>query len=94
MPPASDRTPLLSPDGDTVGTDPRVDDTRADLRRVADSFPRSVWLIATVEFCERFSFFGIVGLMQNFLQNKPDDALHTGGIGECHLNTFIFAVVN
>ena len=57
MPPASDRTPLLSPDGDTVGTDPRVDDTRADLRRVADSFPRSVWLIATVEFCERFSFF-------------------------------------
>ena len=39
MPPASDRTPLLSPDGDTVGTDPRVDDTRADLRRDGVAVP-------------------------------------------------------
>lgn len=49
------------------------------LRKVADSFPLSVWLIATIELCERFAYFGIVGPMQNYIQSTV--ALSQGGTG-------------
>lgn len=52
---ASDRTPLLRANGATAGTENPVHHSRTGLRRVSDSLPRSVWLIATIEFGERFS---------------------------------------
>lgn len=73
----TDRTPLLSTSvSATVATKSLVN-----LRRVADSFPLSVWLIATVELCERFAYFGIVGPMQNYIQNSGNDPLRPGGMG-------------
>ncbi|KAH8696354.1 oligopeptide transporter [Talaromyces proteolyticus] len=80
MPATSERTRLL-PERDEVEPASVVRESEAHLRRVADSFPRSVWLIATIEFCERFAYFGIVGPMQNYMQNAMDDPLHPGGIG-------------
>lgn len=76
----SDRSPLL-----TAGSD-RAHDTLAtrthdNLRKIADSLPSSVWIIATIELCERFAFFGIIGPMQNYIQNTRHDPLHPGGIG-------------
>jgi POT family proton-dependent oligopeptide transporter len=77
----SERTPLLLPERDEAEPACVVRESHTHLRRVADSFPRSVWLIATIEFCERFAYFGIVGPMQNYMQNAMDDPLRPGGIG-------------
>jgi proton-dependent oligopeptide transporter, POT family len=72
----AERTPLLgAADGD--GASPSNDG----LRRVADSLPLSVWLIATIEMCERFAHFGALGPMQNYIQNPRNDSLRPGGIG-------------
>ncbi|KAL4770168.1 hypothetical protein BDW60DRAFT_209353 [Aspergillus nidulans var. acristatus] len=73
----TDRNPLLSASiSATVATK-----THDNLRRTADSLPLSVWLIATIELCERFAYFGIVGTMQNYIQNSRNDPLRPNGIG-------------
>jgi POT family proton-dependent oligopeptide transporter len=68
------------------------DEDRTSLRIVADSLPRSVWLVTVVEFCERFAFFGLSGPFQNYIQNS-NDSLRPGaiGLGQAHatsLNQF------
>jgi hypothetical protein len=43
------------------------------LRRVADDLPWSAFLIAVVELCERFAYYGLVGPFQNYMANKWHD---------------------
>ncbi|CAF2518636.1 unnamed protein product [Rotaria sp. Silwood2] len=38
------------------------------LEHISDRIPLSVWLIVICELCERFSFYGISGLFQNYIQ--------------------------
>lgn len=92
---ATSRTPLLnSSTGDsasqnvyTYGTEngdsatDQQDQSLHGLRRVADSLPLNVWIIATIEACERFAFFGMAAPLQNYVQNPRDDPLRPGGIG-------------
>ncbi len=47
------------------------------LRRVSDSIPIAAFTIVLVEFCERFAFYGLSGVFQNYLQNP----LPPGGNG-------------
>lgn len=77
----SDRSPLLTARSDGARFDTLATHTHNDLRKIADSLPSSVWVIATIELCERFAFFGIIGPMQNYIQNTRHDPLHPGGIG-------------
>ncbi|OKL60563.1 hypothetical protein UA08_03946 [Talaromyces atroroseus] len=81
MPAISEHTSLLPSEHDETEPTSTVRESHAHLRKVADSFPRSVWHIATIELCERFAYFGIVGPMQNYMQNAMDDPLHPGGLG-------------
>ncbi|KAA8646630.1 uncharacterized protein ATNIH1004_008063 [Aspergillus tanneri] len=80
-----ERTPLLSArfDGaaDDEGTTLSITKPNNGLRRIADSLPLSVWLIATIELCERFAYFGTVAPMQNYIQNPRNDPLRPGVIG-------------
>lgn len=79
----TDRTPLLpagSAGSDGAETDLSITKSHDDLRRVADTFPLSVWLIATIELCERAAYFGTLAPMQNYIQNSRNDAIR-GGIG-------------
>jgi POT family proton-dependent oligopeptide transporter len=41
------------------------------LREVADSLPLSAYLVILIEFCERFTFYGLSGPFQNYVQ-APD----------------------
>ncbi|THC88582.1 hypothetical protein EYZ11_011973 [Aspergillus tanneri] len=79
-----ERTPLLSArfDGaaDDEGTTLSITKPNNGLRRIADSLPLSVWLIATIELCERFAYFGTVAPMQNYIQNPRNDPLRPGVI--------------
>ncbi|UJR19089.1 hypothetical protein I4U23_022220 [Adineta vaga] len=41
------------------------------LERVADRIPIAAWLIVICELCERFAFYGISGLFQNYIEFPP-----------------------
>ncbi|KAK9474807.1 POT family-domain-containing protein [Dipodascopsis tothii] len=51
------------------------------LRRVADRLPAAAWLVALVELCERFTYYGLTGPFMNYMQYKSTDPLHPGAIG-------------
>ncbi|KAJ8062266.1 hypothetical protein OCU04_008814 [Sclerotinia nivalis] len=61
-----------------------TDEERRTLRRVGDSLPMSAWLVAIVELCERFSYYGCVGLFQNYVQRPLDGSLGQGALGLGH----------
>ncbi|KLO12163.1 PTR2-domain-containing protein [Schizopora paradoxa] len=66
-------------DGDTLANgELEVDDLEKEkLRRVSDAIPIAAFTIVLVEFCERFAFYGLSGVFQNYLQNP----LPPGGNG-------------
>ncbi|KAF9172974.1 peptide transporter ptr2 [Mortierella sp. AD011] len=54
------------------------------LRRVADTIPAAAWLVVVVEFCERFTYYGLSGPFQNYIQypyTSERGADHPGAIG-------------
>jgi dipeptide/tripeptide permease len=50
------------------------------LPHVADSLPLSAFLIAIVELCERFAYYGLSGPFQNYIANPPKSTL-PGALG-------------
>ncbi|KAL9551491.1 hypothetical protein MBANPS3_004233 [Mucor bainieri] len=53
---------------DTEGPEP-TDEDWAELPEVADSIPKAAFLVILVEFCERFTYYGLSGPFQNYIQN-------------------------
>lgn len=49
------------------------------LHKVADRLPWAAWSVAAVELCERFTYYGISGPFQNYMQN-PRGGLRPGAI--------------
>jgi dipeptide/tripeptide permease len=43
------------------------------LPRVADKLPWGAFLVAIVELCERFAYYGLSGPFQNYMANKQND---------------------
>ncbi|CAO3595156.1 unnamed protein product [Absidia cylindrospora] len=41
------------------------------LHEVADSVPLSAYLVILIELCERFTYYGLSGPFQNYIQNDP-----------------------
>ena len=54
----------------------------ATLRKVADHLPWSAFIVALVELCERFTYYGLSGPFQNYIQYDPHDTPIRGGIGK------------
>jgi dipeptide/tripeptide permease len=50
------------------------------LRRIPAHIPPSAFLIALVELCERFAFYGLSGPFQNYISNAPGSA-NPGALG-------------
>lgn len=50
------------------------------LPRVADTLPRGAFLIAIVELCERFAYYGLSGPFQNYIANEYNDANGLPGV--------------
>ncbi|MCJ1443525.1 MAG: hypothetical protein MMC23_004023 [Stictis urceolatum] len=67
---------------------------KAALRHVGESLPVAAWLVAIVELCERFTYYGCQGLFQNYIQRPLDGsgggpgALGLGQQGATGLGTF------
>lgn len=53
--------------------DEPTEEERRTLRKVSDKLPWSAFLVAMVELCERFTFYGLSGPFQNYIQNAYHD---------------------
>lgn len=76
---ADEKAPIDTPDGD----EPTEQETKA-LRHVAENLPISAWLVAVVELCERFTYYGMSGLFQNYVNNPLDGSQGRGALGLGH----------
>ncbi|CAM0142265.1 peptide transporter ptr2 [Umbelopsis sp. WA50703] len=90
IPPAYDHA-----EDDEFGPEP-TEEEWGTLREVADNIPTSAFLVILIEFCERFTYYGLSGPFQNYIQNPappsyPADqpgALGRGQQTATALNTF------
>ena len=55
-------------DDDVSRPEPTEEDW-ATLREVGDKLPTSAFLVIIIEFCERFTYYGLSGPFQNYIQN-------------------------
>lgn len=66
-------------DFEVEGPEPTEEDWKQ-LREVSDKIPYSAYLVILIEFCERFTYYGLSGPFQNYIQ-YPDP-------GECEFNPY------
>ena len=66
--------------------DEPTEEELATLRKIADHLPWSAFIVALVELCERFTYYGLSGPFQNYIQYHPDDTPVRGAIGMSLLN--------
>ncbi|PYH86863.1 PTR2-domain-containing protein [Aspergillus uvarum CBS 121591] len=66
----------VTPDGE----EPNQEEVRT-LRHVAEHLPISAWLVAVVELCERFTYYGMSGMFQNYIQRPLDGSQGRGALG-------------
>ncbi|KAJ5681381.1 uncharacterized protein N7477_001321 [Penicillium maclennaniae] len=65
------------------GGEPTEDEKRT-LRHIAENLPLSAWLVAVVELCERFTYYGMSGLFQNYVLRPLDGSQGRGALGMGH----------
>ena len=78
---ASESTPLLESSEESASLEETQPVGNKTIRHVAAPVPLSVLLILITELCERSTFYGLAGPLQNYIQNKPGDTLHRGALG-------------
>lgn len=69
----------ITPDGEEP-----TDDEKRNLRHIAENLPVSAWLVAVVELCERFTYYGMSGLFQNYVLRPLDGSQGRGALGMGH----------
>lgn len=62
------------------GGEPNEEEKRT-LRKVSDKLPWSAFLVCVIELCERFTYYGLSGPFQNYIENAYGDKSLPGAIG-------------
>ena len=70
-----------STDSTSDGDEPTAEE-KATLRRVGEMLPARIWLVAIVELCERFTYYGMQGLFQNYVSHAKDGSEGAAGLGK------------
>lgn len=65
------------------GVKPTADELLT-LRKVGEPLPKSAFLVAIVELCERFTYYGASGIFQNYIQRPLDGSEGRGALGMGH----------
>ncbi|KIW20942.1 hypothetical protein PV08_01521 [Exophiala spinifera] len=77
----------MSDDTETEATPDGEEPTaheRKTLRHVGESLPFATFLVAFVELCERFTYYGCQGIFQNYVQRPLDGSEGRGALGMGH----------
>lgn len=77
-----------TPDGEEP-----TESEKFNLRHIGESLPLSAWLVAVVELCERFTYYGMNGLFQNYIQRPFDGSEGVGALGTFILPFFILLLL-
>lgn len=64
----------------TADGDEPTEEEKKNLRMVADKLPWAAFLVCIIELCERFTYYGLSGPFQNYIERGYHDAL-PGAIG-------------
>lgn len=64
----------------TADGDEPTEEEKRTLRKVSDKLPWSAFLVCAVELCERFTYYGLSGPFQNYIENPAGGSL-PGAIG-------------
>ena len=85
---------MSSPDRDEKDVDETLIETpegeeptsheKSTLRHVGESLPFAVFLVAIIELCERFTYYGCQGIFQNYVQRPLDGSEGPGALGMGH----------
>lgn len=65
------------------GIKPTEEEMRT-LRKVGEPLPKAAFLVALVELCERFTYYGASGIFQNYISRPRDGSLGVGALGMGH----------
>jgi POT family proton-dependent oligopeptide transporter len=65
------------------GIKPTAEELRT-LRKVGEPLPKAAFLVAIVELCERFTYYGASGLFQNYIARPRSGELGRGALGMGH----------
>ncbi|KAF7587923.1 hypothetical protein BBP40_006518 [Aspergillus hancockii] len=76
---ANEKALTATPDGE----EPNAEEIKT-LRHIAENLPLSAWLVAIVELCERFTYYGMSGLFQNYANLPLDGSQGRGALGLGH----------
>jgi POT family proton-dependent oligopeptide transporter len=73
--------PSIHDDDDGLGgVRPTAEEMRT-LRKVGEPLPKSAFLVAIVELCERFTYYGASGIFQNYIARPRDGSEGRGALG-------------
>lgn len=61
--------------------DEPTEEERANLRIVSDKIPWAAFLVAMIELCERFTYYGLSGPFQNYIQRPYKSKGVPGALG-------------
>ncbi|GAA5798404.1 hypothetical protein HPULCUR_003806 [Helicostylum pulchrum] len=73
-------------DDELAGPEPTAQD-RLELREISDKIPSTAYLVIIIEFCERFTYYGLSGPFQNYIQHPAPPsypAEQAGAMGKGH----------
>lgn len=79
LPEVDEKLPYVTPDGEVP-----TEEEKHRLRHVAENLPFSAWLVAMVELSERFTYYGVSGIFQNYIQRPLDGSEGRGALGMGH----------
>jgi POT family proton-dependent oligopeptide transporter len=65
------------------GVRPTAEERRT-LRKVGEPLPKAAFLVAIVELCERFTYYGASGIFQNYISRPRSGELGRGALGLGH----------
>lgn len=78
---------------ETVEGEEPTEEEKKLLRHVGEWLPPRVWLVAVVELCERFTYYGMQGLFQNYVSHAKDGSDGSKGLGTLFLASSL-AILN
>jgi POT family proton-dependent oligopeptide transporter len=81
---AASRAITPSDEEDELRGEMPTDEEKRTLRRIGDPLPKAAFLVAVVELCERFTYYGASGIFQNYIQKPLDGSEGRGALGMGH----------
>ncbi|KAF2198123.1 di/tri peptide transporter 2 [Delitschia confertaspora ATCC 74209] len=66
---------------DGYNGEPPTEEEKRTLRHVGEPLPKAAFLVAVVELCERFTYYGASGIFQNYVSRPRSGELGRGALG-------------